>query len=255
MVTSQVFGFSWGDVGQTIQYYVGGSVGVQRLKGNRTETASYIPIPDVLPAGIQGLIPFTDEKKISTYNGTFSAHLGFTADIPRTAVFLSPEIYIGRGNNQNNIIESRVDPTFTTRSLFASIRQSAFVGAILQVGMKVKWDLRPYISLGLERSQFEYTGMYVPRSQAALAPVFPQLGPAVDFPPTALKSIQWLSGFVWGLGVEKQYGRVKVGLDARFVKYNKFKQDTLAQTAETETLLTVIKPQNTRIAVKVSYIF
>ena len=241
-----------------VQFYAGTSFGAQRLSGHRNERAFYQPIPNLLPAGVTETIYFADQKPFSNINGFYLGHIGFIWDIPETCLYLAPELYLGRGNTHNDLTAGVKDnPLFsqTRRNVITSIRQANFFGGVVQIGFKAKWDLRPYMLLGLESSQFQYVGTYIPRSQEALGAVFPQTGAPVDFPSTSLNKTKWLSGFLWGFGLEKQVQSFKIGADIRLVHYKEFKAATLAHTGETETFYTVIKPKNIRFGLRVSYLF
>lgn len=235
------------------QFYASLSVGVQRLSGRRSEIVNYEASPGN-PYGPPETINFSNLKPFSNKNGSYSGHVGCTWDIPRTAFFLGPELYMGQGSTRNNLIVSFKDQNFFVRSLNATIRQSTFLGGALQVGFNWISNSRLSLLLGLEGSQFEYFGMYVPRSQLALSAV-PGPGPGEDFPATTLNTSKWLSGFMWGLGVEKQIQSFRIGIDFRMVHYKEFKASYTALAAEPETLYTVIKPKNIRFGLKISYLF
>jgi hypothetical protein len=241
-----------------LQLYLGCSVGTQRFSGHRDENAFYNPDPaGGFPTGVPGTIYFANQKPFSNINGFYLGHVGFTWNIPQTLIFLGPEIYLGRGSLHNDLnVSVKDDPAFTPtiRSVNASLRQSTFFGGVVQIGFNAKWGLRPYMMLGLERSQFQYRGNYTPRSQAFLS-AGGGLGPADDYSPTSLNRTKWLKGFLWGLGCERQISSIKLGADIRFIHYKEFKADTLADAFDPETFYTIIKPKNLRFGLRVSYVF
>lgn len=240
-----------------VQFYAGASFGTQRLSGHRNESAFYNPDPaGGFLTGVPGTIHFANQKPFSTINGFYLGHIGFSWVIPQTYIFLGPEIYLGRGNTHNDLsVSVRDDPVYTPtiRSVSASLRQSAFFGGAVQIGFNAKWDFRPYMLLGVESSQFQYIGNYIPRSQAFLS-IGGGPGPAEDYPPTALNRTKWLGGFLWGLGLERQVHSIRLGVDIRFIHYKEFKTATLANAFDPETFFTVIKPKNIRFGLRISYL-
>lgn len=239
-----------------VQFYAGVSFGAQRLSGHRNENAFYDPPGGAGPVGLRGTIYFANQKPFSNINGFYLSHIGFTWDIPQAPIFLGPEIYLGRGSMHNDLnVGVPDDPNFTEtiRNVSVSLRQSTFWGGAVQVGFKMKWGCRPYMLLGLERSQFEYVGSYIPRSQAQLNLALG--GPTADYPSTTLNKKKWLSGFLWGLGLERQIDSIKLGVDIRLIHYKEFKAAALANAFEPETFFTAIKPKNIRFGFKISYLF
>lgn len=233
-------------------FYGGISLGVQRLSGARSEATSFTAtIPaDPEPSGVT---IFSNRQPFSDKNGYYSGHLGCTWDIFHTAFFFGPEIYLGQSNTKSTLTTYQQDPnTGTNRTLSATIRQSTYLGGAIQVG--VNWIANTRISflLGLEASNFDYFGVYVPRSQTALNPLIG--GPGVDYPPTLLKTSRWLSSVMWGFGLEKQIQSIRLGVDIRINQYRAFKSSYAAQALEPETLFSVIKPKNIRVGLKLSYI-
>lgn len=241
-----------------VQFYAGTSFGAQRLSGHRDERASYDPDPaGGFPTGTPDTFYFANQKPFSNINGFYLGHIGFTWDIPQTCMFLGPEIYLGRGSMHNDLnVSVKDNPNFTPtiRSVSASLRQSTFFGGAMQIGFNAKWDFMPYILLGIERSQFEYVGSYTPRSQAFLA-LAGGPGPFDDYPVTPLNKTKWLSGFMWGLGLERKIHSIKLGVDIRLIHYKEFKAATLANAFDPETFLTAIKPKNVRFGLRISYLF
>jgi hypothetical protein len=231
------------------QFYAGAFLGVQRLTGKRSEVAVFESAGAPLET-----INFANQKSFSNNNGCYAAHVGFTWNVPKTIVFFGPEIYLGRGSVTNDLKGFEIDQANgLSRSLNASVRQQTFWGGALQVGLNCHWNLRPYLLLGLEKSQFEYSGTYVPRSQAALNPIIG--GPVDDYPDTLLNARKWLRGFLWGFGIEKQVHSIKIGADIRIIHYKEFKTSQLAAAFEPETLFSTFKPKNIRFGLKLSYAF
>jgi hypothetical protein len=235
----------------TPQFYAGASLGVQRLTGKRSEVALY---DNLLLVDLE-TISFANQKPFSNNNGCYAAHVGFTWNVPKTMVIFGPEIYLGRGSVTNDLKAIQIDANNFKRSLNASIRQQTFFGGALQVGLNCRWNLRPYLLLGLEKSQFEYSGIYIPRSQQGLANAALNAGPAVDYPDTLLNARKWLRGFLWGFGIEKDIHSIRIGADIRIIYYREFKTSQLATAFEPETLFSTFKPKNIRFGLKLSYIF
>ena len=169
---------------------------------------------------------------------------------------MGPEIYLGRGSTHNDLTVgiSDLPSTEASRNVSASLRQSNFFGVAFQIGLRAKWDFRPYMLLGVERSQFEYVGSYVPRSQAFLFQLA-GAGPDRDYPATPLNKTKWLSGFMWGLGLEREIHSIRIGADIRLIHYKEFKTQALANAFEPETFFTAIKPKNVRFGLRISYLF
>jgi hypothetical protein len=238
------------------QFYASLTAGVQRMSGPRSEYVNYQASPGNR-YGAPALISLSNLQQFSNKNATGSAHMGCTWDVPRTAFFIGSEIYIGQSGVKNTHINSFVDIDSLVRSLNATIRQSTYFGGALQVGFNWFGKARLSFLLGLESGQFEYFGMYVPRSQNALKGVIDPAGPGpgFDFPPTLINSSKWLSGLMLGFGIEKQIQSFRIGADLRMVQYRVFRVSTQALASEPETLFTAIKPKNIRFGLKISYVF
>lgn len=241
------------------QFYAGISLGVQRLTGHRNEYVDYTNTGVVVGAGIPGteIISFSTQKGFSNNSGCYAAHVGFTWDIPQTLVFFGPEVYLGRGSTVNELKQDVPDltGTHTSRYLTASVRQLTFWGGALQAGLNCPWNSKAYLLLGLETSQFEYSGTYIPRSQAALAGFMGAGLPITDYPSTILNARKWLRGFMWGLGWDKRINAVKIGFDVRIIQYRSLKTSQQALAYEPETLFSSFKPKNIRFSLKISYVF
>lgn len=234
------------------QFYAGLSLGVQRLTGQRSE---------ITQATSTRLIPteetviFSDHLRFSNRNGYYLTHIGFTWDVPNIPLFFGPEIYLGRGSTTTDLKQTvfEVDNNLK-RTLSASIRQSTFWGGSLQIGVDFQGKLRPYLLFGIDKSAFEYTGIYVPRSEAALDILAGGAG-AADLPDTLLKTRKRLRAFFWGVGIEKQFNNWRLGADVRVMRYKELKSSYKAITVDPETLFASFKPNNVRFGLKASYLF
>lgn len=239
------------------QFYAGASIGIQHLKGKRTEYVNSTSNGTLDPFIGTQAIPFSDSTAISNRNGYYSAHAGLTWNIPETIFFVGSEVHLGRGSATHDLKVSVADNhTFTSRDINVSIRQSTFWGGTLHLGVNCKWDSRVYLLLGLETSQFEYTGTYKPREQSTLhGLVFGGYGPPNSYPVTLLKKRSWSRGSIWGFGVEKRFGSFRLGADLRIVQYRELKNSQKANTFEPETVFSSFKPKNVRFGLKLSYLF
>jgi|GEM_PF-3309723 len=234
------------------QLYTGLSLGVQRLTGRRSEITQATS-DRLVP--LEETVIFSDRLRFSNNNGYYSAHVGFTWDVPNIPLFFGPEIYLGRGSATTDLKQTvfEVDNNLK-RTLSASISQSWFWGGSLQIGVDYQKKLRPYLLFGIDKSAFEYTGTYIPRSEAAIDLILgnPEV---LDLPNTLLKTRKWLRAFFWGVGIEKQFNNWRIGADVRMMRYKELKSAYKAITVDPETLFSSFKPNNIRFGLKASYLF
>lgn len=233
------------------QLYAGMSLGVQRLKGRRSEITQATS-DRLVP--LEETVIFSDHLHFSNNNGYYSAHVGLTWDVPNVPLFFGPEIYLGRGNTTTSLKQTvfEIDNNLK-RTLSASISQSSFWGGSLQIGLNYQGKLRPYLLFGIDKSVFEYTGTYTPRSEAAIDLILGN--PGIDLSDTFLKTRKWLRAFFWGGGIEKQFNNWRIGADVRVMRYKDLKSAYKATTVDPETLFSSFKPNNIRFGLKASYLF
>ena len=233
------------------QLYAGLSLGVQRLTGRRSEITQATSDRLIPP---EETVIFSDRLHFSNNNGYYSAHAGFTWDVPNIPFFFGPEIYLGRGSTTTDLKQTVLETdNKLKRTLSASISQSWFWGGSLQIGVNYQ-GLRPYLLFGIDKSAFEYVGIYVPRSEAAIDLILGNPG-VLDFPNTLLKTRKWLRAFFWGAGIEKQFNNWRLGADVRVMRYKELKSAYKAITTDPETLFSSFKPNNIRFGLKASYLF
>lgn len=231
-----------------VQFYAGLSGGIQHMSGKRNESVFNAP---------NSTITFADgisSSSLSSNNGHYSLFGGFSMTIPNVPIFIGPEISIGRGNTQNEHAESVIDEaTGLRRAMQTQIRQLNFLGGSLQVGTQLPWQSRGFVLLGIDLSQYRYSTLYVPRSANAI-------NPAVDdFPPASFASTKWLRGFMWGIGLEKEYKCFRVGGDIRVVTHKMFRKSFDAPSGNAarpiDAINSFFKPKVMRFSLRFSYLF
>ncbi len=235
-----------------VQFYAGLSGGVERMTSRQNQSVSY---PAGVGLGVPSDITFLSNRSQSSKNGYYSAFGGMTWNIPDTSLFLGPEIYVGRSNTQ---IENRItvpdDVNLVNRVMQTSISASNFIGGSIQAGCKLPAQLRAYVLLGVESSQFRYTTFYVPRSHNALTG-----GVSPDIPPASFAATKWLSGFSWGFGLEKEFNSFRLGGDIRLIHYRELKASYVTDSADAihslETISNAFKPKNIRFSIRWTYLF
>lgn len=228
-----------------VQFYLGVSGGLETLSGRRNEVVLNNTDPQVST--------FADNKSLSSRNGQYALFGGFSVNIPNVPIFIGPEIYLGRGHTARENSGSFIDTGNNTfRHMKTIINQSDFVGGIIQAGVNLSCQYRAFFLLGGDISKFRYSTFFVPRSALAF-------GALSDLPAASFATNKWLRGFVWGLGVDKQYKCFRFGADIRFMTYRTFKASYTTNSGDPidpiDTINNSFKPRHVRFSLKLSYLF
>jgi hypothetical protein len=224
-----------------VQFYAGISGGINWSKGRRTDS-----VFDPLAVPPETL--YFSNKNFHETNGQYSAFGGVSFSFPETRVIFGPEFYIGRSHGEQTIRETILEPlTGTSRTLVSSLSPTTYLGAVLKVGYEFLSSYTGYIVLGGEANRHINKITYVPRSNAGLG-----IGP--DFPAGFFGKTSWLTGFIWGFGLERKFNCIQVGTDIRFADYGSFKVQQPYGPSD-ETVFNTFKFKNIRLSLRLSYLF
>ncbi len=131
-----------------VEFYVGVSVGHDRMTAKRTE--------DLL-TGLGTQLYFSKNKTQRTDGVSGKAIAGFLWTAPNTQFALSPEVYIGHGSGQITLQETAHDPAAPANKGYQStFKQSLTLGIVLRAGFYLTGDNNfIYGLVGIDRSKFE----------------------------------------------------------------------------------------------------
>lgn len=187
-------------VERPLQFYAGLVGGIDRMMGRRTEGLSEPAL----------LTVFAGNKRMQENNSTISAVGGFWWKLPPLPVLLGPEVYFGRGNALSNVSANSLDAAGNSRLYSTDFQRKFFYGGLIRIGYLFCPDFLGSFSLGIDRSQF-LTKRILTNSPAAPIAVLP----------TIITRTRGLNGFIFGMGLEKHFGHLGVGLDLKFIQYRR----------------------------------
>ncbi len=170
----------------TPQFYVGVSVGHDRMTAKRTEDLRTV-------IGTQ--MYFANNKTQRTNGVSGKAIAGFLWMVPNTPFVLSPEVYIGHGSGQITLQESGHDPLApANRGYQSTFKQSLTLGIALRAGFYLTGDNNfLYGLIGIDRSKFE--NKFTLSSNDLLNPV------TTFFE----KRSKFLKSTIFGIGFERKF--------------------------------------------------
>ena len=184
-----------------IQFYAGLSGGIERMNGRRTEGLTEI----VGGAPFQSI--YTTNKRMLENNATVSFIAGFLWKFPPLPLLMGPEFYFGRGNALSNVTDIRRDPAGVNNRFYSTdFQRKFFYGGLIRVGYQFCRDYLISFALGIDRSQFLTKRVLV-------------LVPTII--PTIVQRTKGFNGFLYGLGFEKHFEHIIVGLDLKLIQYRR----------------------------------
>jgi len=212
-------------VERPLKYYVGLVGGIERMTGRRTEGLSEAAASTV----------YADNKRILENNSTISAVGGFLWKFPPLPIWMGMEAYLGRGNALSSVTATTPDALGNNRYYSTDFQRKFFYGGLIRVGHFFCPDLLGAISLGIDRSQF--------LTKRALNA-------------NIINRTKGFNGFLFGLGVEKHYGHLGVGLDLKLIQYRRqLTSDPVDLAAGAGHLNFSVRPVMYSVALRLCYLF
>jgi len=196
-------------------------------------------------------ITFTDGRHLSSnrLNGYF--FIGTSYDLPSFPLFISPEFQIGQGSVKSQLRNTVNDPNlhfgggvYVQRSLDPKLSRELNTSFVLRVGSKIIESGRFYGLVGIDVSRFKYTYNFenVDIIEGAILGAQP------------ITKKKWKTAPVFGVGIEKDIAKVRVGLEGRIALYGPIKTFRARMIdGDTESVSTKIKPYVSSVMLRLSY--
>ena len=223
----------------TPQFYVGVSVGHDRMTAKRTE--------DLLTgAGTQ--LYFSKNKTQRTNGVSGKVIAGFLWTVPNTQFVLSPEVYIGHGSGQITLQESTHDPVGlgdTDKGYQSTFKQRLTMGLVLRAGFYLMDDNNfLYGLIGIDRSKFE-NKFTLSSGDIGINPV----------PNVFEKHSKNLKSKFFGVGFERKFNSFKVGIDCRYMPYSAWKNYSKTAPVSDDKISIQFKPKVVSTSLTFGYLF
>ena len=217
-----------------VEFYVGVSVGHDRMTAKRTEN---------VVTGTGAKVSFSDNTQTAIAT-TGKAIAGFLWTLPNTPFVLSPEIYIGSSGAQLTLQESVHEPALPADKIYQStFKQRLTMGLVLRAGFYLTdYNNFLYGLIGKDRSKFE--------NQFKLNSTDP-----VDIIPTlSEKNSQYLKSTVFGVGFERKFNSFKLGIEHRHASYSAWNSSKTALVS-LDKLSMKFKPKIASTSLTFCYLF
>ncbi|MBW8309482.1 MAG: hypothetical protein K0M45_07610 [Candidatus Paracaedibacteraceae bacterium] len=197
-------------------------------------------------------VTFTDGRHLSSnrVNGYF--FVGTSYDLPSFPLFISPEFQIGqgsvksqlRGTNVNDLDMGQGVNRYAQRSLEPKLSRELNTSFVLRVGSKIMESGRLYGLVGIDVSHFKYIYTFEEADTAAQE--------IISAPRFTKK--KWKTAPTFGIGIEKDVAKVRVGLEGRIALYGPIKTFRARVVGgDTESVSTKIKPYVSSLMLRLSY--
>ncbi len=223
---------------QAYEFYVGVAMGYDRLVAKRTE--------EILTTYDTRL--FFSKNKTQTTNGLSGKLLaGFLWNIHNSAFAIGPEAYFGHGSGQMTLQTAQHDPADNADKNYQStFKHSLTMGLVLRAGFYLNTtnDFL-YVLTGINYSKFENTFMLSSVAPPPIAPV----------PTLVEKRSKFLKSPVFGIGFEKKFNRIKVGIDCRYTPYSAWGNYSRKAQVSDDTISIRFKPKIISTSLTFCYIF
>ena len=219
-----------------VEFYVGVSVGHDRMTAKRTE--------DLL-TGLGTQLYFSKNKTQRTDGVSGKAIAGFLWTAPNTQFALSPEVYIGHGSGQITLQETAHDPAAPANKGYQStFKQSLTLGIVLRAGFYLTGDNNfLYGLIGIDRSKFE--NKFTMSSNDLLNPV------TTFFE----KRSKFLKSTIFGIGFERKFNTFKVGIDSRYMPYSEWNNYSKTVATSNDKITVRFRPKIFSTSLTFAYIF
>jgi len=221
------------------QFYVGIAPAFEHMSGNRSESL-------IAEGGNPLVFRFSDNQKFTSRNEVLSAIAGFQWSLPTLPLSIGPEVYLGHGNGSSLVRESYHDAAAAyTRTYTAELKRKLFYGLAIRGGWNFWRNYFGFLTLGIDQSRFSTDRFLVSNTNV----------PDV-FSPT-LRTTKTSRGFLMGIGLEKRFDSVCVGIDFKRVAY---KQQNFSDTLQLDPLASgqlsfSARPKTYSLSLRLSYLF
>jgi len=221
-----------------IQFYAGMVGGIERMNGRRSEGLSETPlgVPPTVTTS------YTTNLRMLENNGYLSFMGGFLWKLPPLPVLIGPEIYFGRGNTRSTITDTTHPDNLGNQRLYSTeFARKFFYGGLIRIGVHFCQEYFLSLSFGIDRSQF-------------LTKRYFALDPAVN--PTVVSRTKGFNGFLYGIGFERQYKNIIVGVDFKLIQYRRQQtQDSITITNSPATSNFYVRPVLYIAGIRLAYRF
>lgn len=225
------------------QFYAGISGGFEHFTGHRSEK-----LISTDPANSESRV-FSDNKKFfSNADIALSGIAGFLWKIPNLPFSIGPEVYLGQGNGRDLIKNTyRDNLAAETRTYSAELKRKLFYGFIVRAGWNFWKDYFGFLSLGIDSSQFMADRLMITDTN--------NINGSNS---NTLRKTKRLSGTVMGIGFEKRFGSLCVGIDLKRIAY---KSQRLFDTLNPDPginpnqLAFSVRPKIYSLSLRLSYLF
>jgi hypothetical protein len=205
-----------------LQFYAGMVGGIERMNGRRTdslsETFGGVPITST----------YAENLRMLENNATLTFLGGFLWKLPTLPVLVGPEFFFGRGNATSNVTDTRLNPAGANYRFYSTdVQRKFFYGGLIRIGHNFCNDYVVSLSFGIDRSQF------LTKRILAIDPLARA---------TVIKRTKGFNGFLYGVGLERSFKHVIVGIDLKLTQYRR-------QLTEDPVSITT-GPANTNLSVR-----
>jgi len=220
------------------QFYAGLSGGFENLTGHRSEE-----LISTDPASTPQT--FSDNKKFNARADIALCGIaGFLWKVPNLPISIGPEIYLGQGSG-SDVVKKTYDDARAgeVRTYSAEFKRKLFYGIMVRSGWNFWKEYFGFISLGADFSQFMTDRLMVTN--------------AADNQ-NSFRGRKRLTGFLTGIGLEKRFGSMCVGIDFKRITY---KQQNFLDTFNPtpgrppNQLAFSAKPRVYSLSLRLSYFF
>lgn len=222
-----------------VEFYVGVSVGHDRMTAKRTE--------ELLAETGQQLF-FSNNKTQRTNGVSGEVIAGFLWTVPNTTFVLSPEIYFGHGSGQMTLqghesiqdLGGRIEKDYQS-----TFKQSLTMGLALRAGFYLSGDNNfLYALTGIDCSKFENKFM--------LSSSFVHIHPV---PTLFEKRSKFLKSTIFGVGFERKFNTFKVGIDCRYMPYSTWGNYSRVAAESNDKITIQIRPKIISTNLTLCYVF
>lgn len=224
------------------QFYAGLSAGFEHLSGKRSEKI-------ISNNAFSESRVFSDNKKFSSCSDiALSGIAGFLWKIPNLPLSIGPEVYLGRGKVSHVVKDTYHDAAAVeNRTYTAELKRKLFYGLMVRAGGNFWKEYFGFLSIGIDFSQFMTDRLMLTANNAPLNS-------------NTFRKTKRLSGFVMGIGVEKRFGSMCVGIDLKRITY---KQQNFFDTLRPDAgvpgapsqLTFSARPKVYSLSLRISYLF
>lgn len=173
--------------------YLGIVGGIERLSGRQSESFTNAGATTVMSLN----------RRMLENNSTLSFVGGFLWKFPPLDILMGPEFFFGRGNAGSSFFFNDT----ANNSYSNNFQRKFFYGGLIRVGSDFCHNYFTWFSVGIDRSQFMTKRVLT----LAVAPIGTYLA----------SRTKGFNGVLIGLGIERSFKNVIVGLDLKRIQYKR----------------------------------